>query len=480
MHRQRVRLLAAASRRVFFAAVLFAAVLGASLTRLALSHPPPAERFFAWTQLQFPPAEYARRRAALGQALTAAGGGVFVAPSRAGLSDGTTFRQLDDFLYFTGLELPDSVLVIAAPSGRTTLFVPRRDPRFDSPTRRNDFPGRPLADDPALAGAAGVDAVRPIEELAPWLLTQVQGPGGLPLRVNPGRPVAADEATVIAARPPAPVLPPDPLRDFVAYLRQTVPQARIVSAFAEVARLRMVKSPAEIAVLRRAARLTAQAIAQAAGHGLVRAGQSERDLEAEFEAACKRGGAQRLAFSSIIKSGPNSLWPWRILGAQYDRRNRRLADGELLIFDVGCELDYYASDVGRTVPVSGRFSAEQRRALTMEVAVADAIIAAVRPGVTLNELGQVARARIPADQQPYMQVAGHFGHHLGLSAGDPALMEVPLAPGMVLTVEPWYYNHDRGLAVFTEDVVLVTERGAEVLTADLPRTPAELERLVRR
>ena len=69
----------------------------------------------------------------------------------AGLSDGTTFRQLDDFLYFTGLELPDSVLAIEAPAGRTTLFVPRRDARFDSPSRRNDFPGRPLADDPALA-----------------------------------------------------------------------------------------------------------------------------------------------------------------------------------------------------------------------------------------------------------------------------------------------------------------------------------------
>lgn len=455
---------------------LVAAILGGSLTRTAVGHPPPAERFFAWTQLQFPSAEYARRRAALGQALAATGGGVFLAPSRAGLSDGTTFRQLDDFLYFTGLELPDSVLAISAPAGRTTLFVPRRDLRFASPTRRNDFPGRPLADDPALAGAAGVDAVRPVEELGPWLLTQAQGPSGLPLRINPGRPTAADDAT----RPAVPVLPPDPLRDFVAYLRQTVPQARIGSAFAEVARLRMVKSPAEVAVLRRAARLTAQAIRQAAGGALMHAGKSERDLEAEFEAACKRGGAQRLAFSSIIKSGPNSLWPWRILGSQYDRRNRRLADGELVIFDVGCELDFYASDVGRTFPVSGHFSPEQRRALAMEVAVADAIIAAVRPGVTLNQLGEVARAHIPAAEQPYMQVAGHFGHHIGLSAGDPALMEVPLAPGMVLTVEPWYYNHDRGLAVFTEDVLLVTEQGAEVLTAELPRTPAELERLVRR
>lgn len=438
------------------------------------AQPPPAEQFFNWTHLQFSPSEYGRRREALAKALAAAGGGIFVAPSRAGLSDGTTFRQLDDFLYFTGLELPDSVLVVEGPTGRTTLFVPRRDARFDSPTRRNDFPGRPLADDPALAGAAGVEAARPIEELGPWLARKAQEPGGLTLRLNTGRPGAGE----LGRSPSAPVLPPDPMRDFVRYLRETVPVARLASAFSEVARLRMIKSPEEIAVLRQAAGLTAQAIQQAARS--VRAGTSERELEAEFERACKRGGAQRLAFSSIIKSGPNSLWPWRILGAQYDRRNRRLADGELVIFDVGCELDFYASDVGRTFPVTGRFSPEQRRVLAMEVAVADAIIAAVRPGVTVSDLAAVARERTPGDERPYMQAAGHFGHHIGLSAGDPSLDEVPLAPGMVLTVEPWYYNHDRGIAVFTEDVILVTERGAENLTASLPRSPAELERVRQR
>lgn len=444
------------------------------LVRPAGAHPPPPERFFDWTHLLFTPEEYARRRMALGRELGASGGGIFLAPSRAGLSDGTTFRQLDDFLYFTGLELPDSVLAIEAPEGRATLFVPRRDARFENPARANDFPGRPLADDPRLAEVAGVEAVRPFEELLPWLLARVEK--GMPLRLDLGRPGSSDSERLERPAQAAPMRPFDPLREFAEALREMVPKARFTNAFAEVARLRMIKSPAEIAVLRRAAQLTAQAIRKAAAE--VRAGTDERSLEAEFEAACKRGGAQRLAFSSIIKSGENSLWPWRILGAHYDRRNRRLQAGELVIFDVGCELDFYASDVGRTVPVAGRFSPEQRRVLALEVAVADAIIAAVRPGVTLNELGAVARAHIPAAAQPYMQAAGHFGHHIGLSAGDPSLADVPLAPGMVLTVEPWYYDHDHGRAVFTEDVILVTEQGAEVLTAGLPRSPAELERLV--
>ena len=78
-----------------------------------------------------------------------------------------------------------------------------------------------------------------------------------------------------------------------------------------------------------------------------------------------------------------------------------------------------------------------------------------------------------------MQTGLFFGHHIGLSTGDPSLPDLPLAPGMVFTVEPWYYNHDTGISVFTEDVVLVTETGVEILSSGLPRTPDELERMVR-
>ena len=207
-------------------------------------------------------------------------------------------------------------------------------------------------------------------------------------------------------------------------------------------------------------------------------GVSERSHEAELEAAYKRGGAQRLGFSSIIKSGPNALWPWRILAAHYDRRNRTMAAGDLVIFDVGTELDYYVSDVGRTFPISGTFSRVQREKLMLSTRVSDAIIAAIRPGVTFDDLMIVAREQIPDEEQRHMQTGSFFGHHIGMNAGDPAVAGAILSPGMVFTVEPWYYNHDAGISVFVEDVVLVTETGAEVLTAELPRRPDALERLV--
>jgi Xaa-Pro aminopeptidase len=78
-----------------------------------------------------------------------------------------------------------------------------------------------------------------------------------------------------------------------------------------------------------------------------------------------------------------------------------------------------------------------------------------------------------------MQTPSFFGPHIGMSAGDPALLDEPLAAGMVFTVEPWYYNHDLGISVFVEDVILVTADGAQVLTAGLGRTPEQLEAMIR-
>lgn len=438
----------------------------------AAQEPSPAgqrapERFFDWTQPDFTAEEYARRRAALFEALGAPSGVVLI-PSAHGLGHGETFRQSDDFHYLTGLELPGSALVLDVASRAVVLFAPETDFRFENPGRPNDFPGRPLADDPELARRSGIADVRPMSDLTQaiedWHRRTV------PVYVNAGR-----RGQI---RPVVTSLIPDwdPLLLSLYHLQATYPRLDLRNAYDALARVRMVKSEAELVIMRRAARATMGAMRASIRD--LRDGVSERELEASFEAACKRNGAARLAFASIIKSGPNSLWPWRILSSSYDRRNRAMHDGELVIYDVGCEVRHYVSDVGRTFPVSGRFTDAQREILRMEVAVADAIIAAVRPGVTFAELQEVADAAIPAAHRRFMQTGLFFGHHLGLDTGDPNLPDLPLEPGMVFTVEPWYYNHESALSVFTEDEILVTETGAEVLTRGLPRTPEALERLV--
>lgn len=428
----------------------------------------PEQRYSDWVRPGFRPQEYEFRRNRILDGLRATGGGLLLVPSSDGITHGETFRQLDDFWYLTGLEVPQSMLVLDARRDVSILFMPQRDPRFENPGRPNDFPGRPLLDDYQIRGIGGADDYRDVAELGGFLRERVGA--GETLRVNAGTP----------GEVPDPVVPLvgslDPVASLIRRLRDDYPEARLANAFEIVARLRMVKSPAEIMRMRRAADATMRGIRAAAA--LVRPGVDERTLQGEFERVCRESGAQSIPFTPIIKSGPNSLWPWRVLAAHYNRRNRRLEDGDLVIFDVGCELNGYVSDVGRTFPANGAFTEVQREKLLVSTRAAEAVIAAVRPGVSLRELTQVAYGAIPDEEEPYMQTPSFFGHHIGLSTGDPALLDEPLAPGMVFTVEPWYYNHDLGVSVFLEEVVLVTEDGAEILTDALPRDPDALEALV--
>jgi len=421
------------------------------------------QRYLDWTAVPFSKSEFAARRATFVEALrrSAPGGAIHLEPARDGFSYGETFRQLDGFYYLTGLELPNAVLAIESESGAATIYAPRRDARFESATRPNDFPGRPLADDADIAEAAGVD-IEPIETLDAALLRWSRE--GRVFHADLGRGGSSSPKTDY-------VFTWSPGEQLAAHL-QTL-GIGVKDARSPLARQRMVKSAAEIAILRRACEINAAAILHAAR--FVRDGVDELSLAAEYEAEGKRRGARRLAFDSIVKSGPNSLWPWRILATHADRRNRTMKAGDLVIFDVGVEVDGYATDAGRTFPVSGRFTSDQRRRVEMATAVSDAIIAAIRPGVTLKDLQAVAEAAIPADERPYMQTGLFFGHHIGLAVGDPSLADALLEPGMIFTVEPWYYNHDDEISVFLEDNVLVTADGCENLTAALPRTTDALE-----
>ena len=426
---------------------------------------PRPERFTAWTAPVFPVAEYRARRSALLERLQP--DELLLVPSGEGTSGGETFRQLDDFEYLAGLEIPRSILAIDGRTRRALLFVPHMDPRFDNSGRPNDFPGRPLANDPALRALSGVDVVHPDSALDTYLRDAVTR--GTRVLVNAGRLLGT--ATPSLSRFGAPT----PGEGLAAELQRSHPELALGNAYRQIAAVRMVKSAREISLMREAARVTMVAIARGAAR--VRPGVDERTLTGAFSADCMALGAHRDAFTPIIKSGENSLWPWRILGAHYDRRNRAMLDGELVIFDVGCEREHYVSDVGRTFPVGARFEPRQRALVEMIRGISDAVIAAARPGITLSELQRVATTAIPEAARPFMQAPLYFGHHLGLDTGDPSLADAVLAPGMIFTVEPWYYNHVEEVAAFLEDEILITAAGSENLTAALPRDADGLEHL---
>ena len=233
--------------------------------------PTPEQRLFEWTDLQFSKDVYQGRRDKMIARLRRSGGGVLLVPARYGVSDGFTFRQSDDFLYLTGLELPDAVLVLDADAQTVVVFSPERDARYASSSRMNDFPGRLLAADPDVSTRSGIETFRNVSELSTAVEAWVTR--GKTLRVNLGRRGAIPRVTsdFIAKWSAAEAL--------VFHLQNTYREASIANAYDDMARLRMVHGPEEIDAMRRVCALTIEAIRRAAG--FVRDGIDERGLEAE-------------------------------------------------------------------------------------------------------------------------------------------------------------------------------------------------------
>jgi Xaa-Pro aminopeptidase len=200
-------------------------------------------------------------------------------------------------------------------------------------------------------------------------------------------------------------------------------------------------------------------------------GMLEMECAAYVEFRCKAAGCARQAYPSIVGAGPNSC----IL--HYSDNKRRMQDGDLVVMDTGGEFEGYATDVTRTFPVNGRFTDEQARIYDAVLEAQEAGIAAVRPGVTIDQVHAAASAVLK--ERGLIQYFLHgTSHSVGLDVHDSSRRDAPLRAGYVLTVEPGAYIAAKSLGVRIEDVVLVTETGCEVLSKALPKTRAEIERLM--
>lgn len=243
--------------------------------------------------------------------------------------------------------------------------------------------------------------------------------------------------------------------------------------------LRQVKSRAEIAMIQSAIDATCKAHRNAME--LARAGLFEYHLAAEIEATFRRQGCRGWAFPSIIGSGPNSC----VL--HYMRYERKLEDGDLVVMDIGGEYGFYAADVTRTIPVSGRFTERQKQIYRIVLEAQEAALGVIRPGLPHRKVHETAREAIAdgliriglIDRREAARRYFPHGtsHGLGLDVHDP--MPLPtLEVGMVFTVEPGIYIPEENLGVRIEDDVVVTEKGYRILSLDAPRSIEEIERLM--
>lgn len=391
-----------------------------------------------------PASEYRSRREALRKELK--GGALILLgatePERGGLEG--PFRQEANFYYLTGWEEPGAALLLLP--DRDVFFVPLRDPEREKWTGVRTAPG-----EAGLAQKLGVSEVLPVEAME----------AELPRRL-------ASVSRVYT-------LPGQPWRE---RLERILPLRSFADASPILARLRMRKSDAELAAVRRSIEVTARAM-RAAWERL-RPGVYEYQLGATILFHFLEAGCRGPAFGPILGSGPNAV------ALHYSANRRRLRAGELVVMDVGAECDHYVADITRTVPVSGRFTDRQRELYQIVLGAQQAVIDAIKPGMSLarkgpNSLYQVAveyLRQYPKGPkgEPLDQFFTHgIGHHVGLEVHDASDDTEALEPGMIITVEPGIYIPEEGIGIRIEDMVLVTAHGAQLLTSELPRSPEEIE-----
>ena len=266
--------------------------------------------------------------------------------------------------------------------------------------------------------------------------------------------------------------------------------------------MRLVKDDHEITLMRRAARIAGMAHRRAMG--FIRPGKYEYEVEAEFLHEFRREGSQAPSYPPIVAGGANAC----VL--HYVGNDRLLNDGDLLLIDAGCEVDGYASDITRTIPVGGHFSGPQADIYDLVLDAQTAAIAAIRPGagflaphdaaVRVLAQGMIDMRLLEGsidgviESGAYKRFYMHrTSHWLGLDVHDAGEYRhgeewCAFEPGMTLTVEPGCYIRPAddvrevfwNIGVRIEDDVLVKADGCEILTADTPKTIADIEALMRK
>lgn len=415
------------------------------------------------------PLDHASRRSA---AMSRLERRLLIVPARSSFmaDDQAGFQQATDFQYLSGWsDLVGAVLVLDGSAKDITLFVPRPNPLITHVV--------PAAT-PEGARTIGVDAVHPIDSLEPWLRLRLP-------RVSGALVAPTDVRGAIQIPPP---MASTVLR-WQAYLTTLGFTGPVTSSIPLLRPLREIKDSTEIAIIKRVGAMSGQAML--AGLRALRPGRTQRKAQLAVVDVC------------ISAGGMHSFWPWTMSGphavftdlynyfVDYDGHDRVMQAGELVRVDVGCQYAHYMGDVGRTAPVSGRFTAGQREAWDLFIAGYRAGLVGLRDGTRPGDVFAAALRRV-RELQPMLKTplgrraaevmlapdgtAPWQLHGVGLddAEGQPEVLKA----GMTVAYEVMFAVDGHGF--YLEDMILIRPDGYEMLTPDLPYTAAAIESAMRR
>jgi len=442
--------------------------------------------------LDFPPEEFSQRRAsvfdAIGRDAIALLQG---APSPAGY---TRFRQSNEFHYLCGIESPHAYLLLDGSLHRASLYLPHRN------DRRERSEGKLLSaeDEELIRTLSGIDAVYGIDLLNEHLARF--GRGAVTTLYTPFAPAEgfamsrdlALRAIGDAAADPFDGRPPRE-GQLIQLVRSRFPHFETKNLTPILDDLRLIKSPREIALIRKSTVLSGLALMECKRSTVP--GLTEYELDAVAKYFYYRNGAQGEAYYSLVASGPNAWY------GHYNAGKRVMQDGDFLLMDFAPDFSYYMSDLTRMWPVNGRFNVWQRELYGFYLACYKTILKAIRPGHTAQQIKQAASSDMEKilaaskfSKPSYEKAAREFvstyktsanyprtslGHWTGMATHDVGQDLGPLRPGMVFTIEPALRVPEEQINIRLEDLIVVTSTGAEIVSAFVPMEIDEIEKLMR-
>jgi Xaa-Pro aminopeptidase len=400
-------------------------------------------------------------------------------------------RQSNEFYHLCGVETPHAYLVLDGRDRRVTLLLPPRDERLERAE------GKVLSADDAelVRRLTGVDEVASTRVMNDeWARGLLRGPRTV--IYTPSAPAEGNAQCRGELRSANAAIARDywdsrPSREarLVELLKARLLGAEVRDLTPILDELRAVKSPREIALIRRASQL--------AGRGLIEAMKSTRPgaFEYQLDAAARYiflvNGARLEGYRSITASGTDNIW-----NMHYYRNLDRLKSGDLVLMDFAPEYHYYTSDIARVWPVSGKFAPEQRELLQFVLDYRNAILKRLRPGVTARTIQGEAKSAMEAvfgrtrfSKPIYERAArrlvdtggGVFSHPVGMAVHDDGeYVRGPLRPGHVFSIDPQLRVPEEHIYLRYEDVVVITEAGYENFTDFLPTELDDIEELVGR
>ena len=432
----------------------------------------------------FPIEEFAARRARVMQQI---GDGVAIVQGAPEMSAEVAFRQNNQFFYLTGIEVPRAILLIDGKAKRSTVFLPQ--------PRRERYNGPELGPGPAAATITGVESVVERETFTAAVNALAAETRAIytPFRAEVRGGGSGGEATAHARATASDPWDGRPSREtvFKDKLQQAAPKSEIKDLDPMVDAMRFVKSAREIAMMREVTRITGLGIMEAMREAAP--GKFEYELFAAAEWVFRKHNSQGPGYFPLSATGPNTIY------SHYHRGLRKLQDGDIVQFDYAPDLNYYTSDISRVFPANGKFTARQRELYTIYLRMYQALMAAIKPGVPIGQVASDAGAKMAAiidgftftdpkikeaaikfaSQYQSGKPRGGLGHGLGMEVHDVTIRREAFQPGELFTIEPAIQIAGEEIAMRIEDVILITDKGFENLSAFVPIEIDAIEKLMK-